>query len=223
MISAIIWAQSPEKISYQSVIRNSNNELVANQSVGMKISILRDSISGVDMYVETHTTSTNTNGLVSIEIGNGTVQSGEFATIDWGNGTYFIKTETDPTGGSAYTITGTSQLLSVPYALHAKTAEKLGGSTATNVTYFPQSAYSGGSAFVSFSGNSGINFSQASPIALQFEQASPIYPSKVRYINHQKVDVFINIPWNAATGRYNLIINPNEASPNILENAFLID
>ncbi len=76
---------------------------------------------------ETQTATTNANGLVSIEIGNGTVVSGDFATIDWGNGPYFIKTETDPTSGTAYTITGTSQLLSVPYALHAKTAETITG------------------------------------------------------------------------------------------------
>ncbi|MDX9776817.1 MAG: FISUMP domain-containing protein, partial [Petrimonas sp.] len=76
------------------------------------------------------------NGLVSVEIGSGTVVSGTFATIDWSNGPYFIKTETDPTGGTSYTITGTSQLLSVPYALHAKTAESVtGGITETDPVY----------------------------------------------------------------------------------------
>ena len=69
------------------------------------------------------TPTTNVNGLVTLEIGDGTVVSGDFTTIDWSADSYFIKTETDPTGGTMYTITGTSQLLSVPYALHAKTAE----------------------------------------------------------------------------------------------------
>ena len=79
------------------------------------------------VYTEIHTPVTNANGLVSIEIGNGTIVSGDFATIDWTDGPYFIKTETDPEGGENYTITGTSQLLSVPYALHSKTAETVTG------------------------------------------------------------------------------------------------
>ncbi|MBU3927923.1 MAG: fibrobacter succinogenes major paralogous domain-containing protein [Bacteroidetes bacterium] len=120
-------AQSPEKMSYQAVIRNSSDQLVTNQPVGMQISILQGSVSGSAVYVETQTPSTNANGLVSFEIGAGTVVSGDFSTIDWENGSYFVKTETDPTGGTTYTIAGTSQLLSVPYALHAKTAESIAG------------------------------------------------------------------------------------------------
>ncbi len=121
------FGQSPNGISYQAVIRNSSNDLVSNQAVGMKISILQGSASGISVYAETQTPTTNANGLVSIEIGGGTVVSGNFASIDWANGSYFIKTETDPAGGTSYTITGTSQLLSVPYALHAKTAENFTG------------------------------------------------------------------------------------------------
>lgn len=120
-ISASTWAQSPEKMSYQAVIRNSSNVLVTGQNIGMQISILQGSISGTAVYTETQTPTTNTNGLVSLEIGSGTT-SDDFSTIDWTNGSYFIKTETDPTGGSTYTITGTSQLMSVPYALYAKTS-----------------------------------------------------------------------------------------------------
>lgn len=123
LLTASVFAQSPEKISYQAVIRNSSNALVTSIPVGMRISILRGSPVGTAVYVETQTPTTNSNGLVSIEIGTGTVVIGNFATIDWANGTYFIKTETDPTGGLNYTIVGTNQLLSVPYALHAKTAE----------------------------------------------------------------------------------------------------
>ncbi len=127
------YGQSPEKMSYQAVIRNSSDQLVTDQLVGMQISILQGSASGTAVYVEKQTPTTNANGLVSIEIGNGTIVSGSFATIDWADGPYFIKTETDPTGGTNYTITGTSQLLSVPYALHAKTAETItGGITETD-------------------------------------------------------------------------------------------
>ena len=123
LLTATIWAQSPEKMSYQAVIRDSDDNLITDTQVGMQISILQNSESGTAVYAETQEPTTNANGLINIEIGTGTVESGDFAAIDWANGSYFIKTETDPTGGSSYTITGTSQLLSVPYAFHAKTAE----------------------------------------------------------------------------------------------------
>jgi len=122
LIVTLTFAQAPEKISYQAVVRNTTNNLVTNQAVGMQISILQGSATGTAVYVETQTPTSNVNGLVSLEIGGGTVVSGNMATINWANGPYFIKTETDPTGGSSYTITGTSQLLSTPYALYAKTS-----------------------------------------------------------------------------------------------------
>jgi len=127
LIALTVFGQTPEKFSYQAVIRNSNNELVTNQNIGMQISILQGSVNGASVYVETHSINTNTNGLVSLEIGTGNIQSGDFTNIDWAGDTFFIKTETDLTGGSDYTITGTTQLLSVPYALHAKTAESITG------------------------------------------------------------------------------------------------
>lgn len=114
-----LYAQAPQKMSYQAVIRNVSNVLVVSTPVGMQISILQGSASGSSVYTETQTPTSNANGLVSLEIGTGTVVSGNFATINWANGPYFIKTETDPTGGTTYTITGTSQLSSVPYALFA--------------------------------------------------------------------------------------------------------
>ncbi|GAB1416194.1 hypothetical protein MASR2M117_16000 [Paludibacter sp.] len=118
-------------MSYQAVIRNPANNLVANQAVGMKISILQGTESGSAVYVETQTPTTNTNGLISLKIGDGTVVSGTFATIDWTTGPYFIKTETDPAGGENYTITGVSQLLSVPYALYAAASGTPGAQGAT--------------------------------------------------------------------------------------------
>src|SRR5574344_1315696 len=127
LLTASVFAQSPNKMSYQAVIRDASDILVTDTQIGMQISILQGSTSGTAVYVETQEPTTNTNGLVSLEIGAGTVVSGDFLTIDWANGPYFIKTETDPAGGTDYTITGTSQLLSVPYALHAKTAESVSG------------------------------------------------------------------------------------------------
>jgi hypothetical protein len=119
LVSNFVMAQAPNKMSYQAVIRDNSNALVNNQIVGMQISILQGSANGTAVYAETQIPTTNANGLVSIEIGGGTVVSGNFSTIDWANGPYFIKTETDPAGGTNYTVTGTSQLLSVPYAMYA--------------------------------------------------------------------------------------------------------
>ena len=130
-ITATTFAQAPEKMSYQAVIRDSGGALVTNQAVGIQISILQTAVTGTAVYIETQTPTTNTNGLVTLEIGTGTVITGSFNSIEWDNGPYFVKTETDPTGGTNYTITGTTQLMSVPYALHAKTAESITGT----VTY----------------------------------------------------------------------------------------
>lgn len=118
-LTSSLLAQSPDKMSYQAVVRDANDNLLANSTIGMQISILQDSETGSSVYVETHSALSNANGLVSLEIGTGTVVSGDFSTIDWSGGSYFIKTESDPNGGSDYTISGTSQLLSVPYALYA--------------------------------------------------------------------------------------------------------
>jgi hypothetical protein len=122
LMNLAMLAQAPNKMSYQAVIRNSSNILITNQTVGIRISVLQGSANGTAIYVETQTPATNANGLVSIEIGGGAVVSGNFSTIDWANGPFFIKTETDPLGGTNYIISGTSQFLSVPYALYAETA-----------------------------------------------------------------------------------------------------
>ncbi len=139
LITVSVFAQAPQKMNYQAVIRNSSNALVTNAQVGMHISILQGSATGTSVYTETQTPTTNANGLVNIEIGGGA----GFSAIDWANGTYFIKTETDPTGGTNYTITGTSQLLSVPYALHSKTAETIIGGGG-GFTHYIGELYGGG-------------------------------------------------------------------------------
>ncbi|MGB0369016.1 MAG: hypothetical protein ACPGD8_06395 [Flavobacteriales bacterium] len=120
-ISVMAMAQAPEKLSYQAVIRDAANALVTGQAVGVQISILEGGMMGTAVYVETHTPTTNANGLATLEIGGGTVVSGVFEDIDWGAGDHFLMVETDPAGGTNYTVVGNSQLLSVPYALHAST------------------------------------------------------------------------------------------------------
>ena len=125
MITALAvaaMAQAPEKFSYQAMVRGAAGNLVCNGSVGVRVSILKNSADGISVYCETHQLTTNANGLLTMEIGGGNVVSGVFSTIDWGDGPYFVKTEMDVTGGSNYTLTSTQQLLSVPYALYAKYA-----------------------------------------------------------------------------------------------------
>jgi hypothetical protein len=134
--TAGIYAQTPDALSYQTVIRNSSNQLVINHDIGIKISILQGSVTGTAVYTETHSSSTNANGVASLEVGKGTT-SDDFTVIDWSNGPYFIKSEIDPetAGGSNYTITGTSELLSVPFAHYAKVAEKIAGSQTVMLRY----------------------------------------------------------------------------------------
>ncbi len=133
ILTITVFAQSPQKMSYQAVVRNSSNALVVNKQIGMEINIRQGSVSGAIVYTETQTPTTNANGLVSIEIGGGA----GFSTVDWSAGPYFIETKTAVVAPlTTYTITSTSQLLSVPYALHAKTAEIITGTiTETDPLY----------------------------------------------------------------------------------------
>jgi hypothetical protein len=123
LLIAALQAQSPQKMSYQAVIRDITNHLVTTQ-IGMQISIIQGSSTGTTVYTETQTPTPNAYGLVSIEI-NGllsTVTFGTFSAIDWSAGPYYIKTEiATAVPLTTYTINSTSQILSVPYALHAKT------------------------------------------------------------------------------------------------------
>lgn len=117
---SVAFAQAPHSLNYQTVIRRSNNSLVASTTVGVKLSILRGSLNGTKVFVETQIATTNANGLLTLIVGSGTPVTGTILGIDWYEGPYFIQTETDPEGGTTYSITNSTQLLSVPYALYAK-------------------------------------------------------------------------------------------------------
>ena len=121
--SVSIMAQVPQKISYQAIVRNAKGELFKNSTISIRISILTEYDEVDAVFEETHIKTTNDNGLVTLEIGSGDTEKGNFSEIDWSKGNYFLKTEIDLTGGTNYSITGTSQLLSVPYALYAGKAE----------------------------------------------------------------------------------------------------
>ncbi len=143
ILSATIFAQSPDKISYQAVVRDASGNLISNKTIGIRISILQSSVNGTAVYVEIQKPTTNVNGLLNIVIGNGKAVSGNFSSINWEKGPYFIKTEIDINGEENYTISGTSQILSVPYALHAKTAETITGTINETDPVFSSSAASG--------------------------------------------------------------------------------
>lgn len=115
-------AQSPEKFNYQAVVRDASGNVLVSQSVSFRMSILQGSVDGAAVYVETHTATSNAHGQVSLSIGSGTPVSGTFTGISWAGSSHFLKTEMDAAGGTSYVLMGTTQLLSVPYALYAKTS-----------------------------------------------------------------------------------------------------
>jgi len=113
------YAQAPEKFNYQGIARNASGQPLASQNLGLRLSIIDGSASGAVVYQETQTATTNAYGLYNLAIGTGTVVSGTMGSIAWGTGDKYIKVELDPAGGSSYADLGTSQLLSVPFAMYA--------------------------------------------------------------------------------------------------------
>ena len=124
LITTSAFAQIPEKVSYQAVIRDAEGVLVIDKELDITMSILQGSDLGTAIYVETHATQTNANGLVSLTIGSGVALGAQFGSIDWETGPYFIKTETAIDGES---LTSIAELLSVPFALYAKNTSKVNG------------------------------------------------------------------------------------------------
>jgi hypothetical protein len=125
-------AQVPLAFKYQAVARDASGNVLANKSVTFKINILQGSITGLNIYNELHAVTTNAFGLVELNIGQGTSPSSVFANINWGTSTYFIKVELDPLGGVTFYHMGTSQLLSVPYALLARSVQDIPDNIVTN-------------------------------------------------------------------------------------------
>ena len=165
--------------------------------------------------------------MASLIIGSGTVVSGTFASINWANGPYFIKIETDPTGGTNYTISGSSQLMSVPYALFSANISQ------GNANIVPRIADMGQKLSVSFSGGENLTFSQASPscplsyadVILTFNQGSPttIYPTNTYYIDSKRFDAVFEIPYDVPSGLYNIVISPTTQCPYTFPNSFKIN
>jgi hypothetical protein len=169
-------AQPPEKMNYQAVLRNSSNELIVNQEVTIKISILQNAADGIIVYNETQSVTTNSNGLVTLEIGNET----GFSNINWANANYYIQIEADPEGGTNFTISGVSQLLSVPYALHAKTTSQT--VTETDPVYSASDAATISSSNISNWNNAfGWGNHATAGYLTAFTENDPVFTSHISY------------------------------------------
>ena len=119
LLSTILWAQAPNKMSFQTIVRNTQGKLVVNQVVGVRTSILQGSNTGTAIYEETHQKTSNQNGVLTLEIGTGTATKGTFNIINWSKEPYFLKTELDIKGGTNFTISGVNKFVSVPYSMYS--------------------------------------------------------------------------------------------------------
>ncbi len=177
-----LFAQAPEKFTYQAVVRNASNQLVINAQVGVRVNILQGSASGDAVYSESHVTSSNANGLITVNIGGGSVLHGSFTGIDWSDGPYFLKTDIDPNGGNEYSITSVQQLLSVPYALYANEAAN------------------------GFSGD--YNDLANLPQIPQIPTDVSAFNNDAGYITAVQVPAQVNADWNATSGAAEILNKP---------------
>ena len=154
--ASVLQAQAPQAVTLQSVLRDAAGRLVANRNVGVRITLRQTSAMGPVVYQETHTPTTNQNGLYTVFFGQGTPTSGTFPGINWANGPFYATVEADPNGGNNYTLTVNHPIVSVPYALYAEQAKEMqvlaysndtlylrGGNTTTWV-YLPAGGGGGG-------------------------------------------------------------------------------
>ena len=137
-LAILTFAQAqipPQAFNYSAVARNAAGQPIATATIGIQVSILKTSSTGVSQYSENHFVNTDAFGLFNLVIGGGAVQSGSMSTIDWSNDNYYLKVGMDATGGTNFLTMGTTQLLSVPYAMHAATADSIVGGTLFSGNY----------------------------------------------------------------------------------------
>lgn len=118
------YSQTPNVFKYQAIVRDNTGNILPNQNISFRLSILASGISGTVVYAETQQATTNNFGLVTIGIGSGIPISGSFGTINWSNNSYYLKIEIDINAGSNFTLLGVSQLLSIPFAKYADISGK---------------------------------------------------------------------------------------------------
>jgi hypothetical protein len=147
-------AQVPNGFNYSAVARNSQGNPIANSSISIQVNILKGSVTGNSVYLENHTISTDQFGLFNLVIGAGSVQSGNMQTIDWSADNYFLEIGMDVTGGNNFTLMGTTQFLSVPYAKYAESAGSVNQGTA--FSHHIGEYFEGGIIFHLFRDSSGV-------------------------------------------------------------------
>src|SRR6056297_528994 len=136
----VVYAQTPNSFNYQAVVRNSDGEPITNQSVALKFNIKKGSTSGTVIFSETHSISTNDFGLVNVKIGEGSAVNGNISNIEWGSDEYYLEVLLDKDGGNNYQSIGTSQFVSVPYALFSKRSENTFSGNYSDLTNTPSFA-----------------------------------------------------------------------------------
>ena len=129
LLNFTLKAQAPQGFNYQAVARNTTGIAITNQNIGLEISLRQGSATGTIVYTETFNTTSNNIGLINVVVGTGVVTAGTFNTINWASGVYFIEISMDITGGTSYSLMGTQQLMSVPYALYALSSGGTVGAT----------------------------------------------------------------------------------------------
>jgi len=117
----MLISQVPQLINYQGILRNTLDLPITDQNISLRVSILEEGPEGIIIYSENHTVYANRYGLVNLQFGSGEAGEGEFSSIDWSRGNYWLQIEADPEGGDNYIFMGANPLVSVPYALHAET------------------------------------------------------------------------------------------------------
>jgi hypothetical protein len=158
LLTLVVKAQTPPNaFNYSAVARNAAGQPIATTTIGIQITILKTSPTGVSQYSENHFVNTDAFGLFNLVIGAGAVQSGSITTIDWSNDNYYLKVGMDAAGGTNFLIMGTTQLLSVPYALYAKSAGSVsGGGSGGGFTHYIGEEFGGGVIFHLWRDASGV-------------------------------------------------------------------
>ena len=222
-----VWAQAPQKMTYQSVVRDVNNSLVANRNVSARIWILQGSAEGSAVYIETQLATTNANGLMTLALGEGTVVAGSLSAINWANGPYFLKTEMDPEGGSNYSLMTVQELLSVPYALYANEAANSFSGDYNDLTNTPEipTVPTNVSTFTNDAG-------YLTPATVQNAVTIPTnvsaFTNDAGYITATQVPAQVNADWNATDGSAEILNKPtvppaaNDATLTLQQNGTLI-
>jgi carbonic anhydrase len=134
LLAFVSNAQTPQALNYQAVARNGVGQIIPSQNIGIRFSVIDGTATGTTVYQETFTTLTNNFGLFTLAIGKGTPVTGTFAAINWAVGDKFLKVEIAPQGGTNYTVQGTTQFLSVPYAQYSERTKLLAGNNTILVT-----------------------------------------------------------------------------------------